>query len=445
MVAVSASSSSSQKKNLDQIKKGFSNTYLKVKNFVKNHFLKIAAVALLVGLLVGSYFVFGIEVSLISAGLVCIATIAYKILNRLKIAKFSPPPTAAVSSATALRKISTAISDTDTEIVKVAGSGRELHDSVKWLGKYRSSSETNREEMLQAIGVATLETIYKKGVERVFQITVKEITEMQKETQIVGEEVKTDLDEQMYYARAIKASPRESSASETIQKVEVIEGESLDVALTLKRENRYQEVAVLNMASFIPPASGFLSGSTSQQSSLCRRSTLFESINIANDLRKVASYNAFLRKKMVGGRYIIPEFGALFSPRVKVFRGNLDEGFAYYKQPKEVNVISSSAYAIGLYMPRPTDHRAKTKRKLQMILNTALERKQEAVVLGDYGCGACRNDPKEVAEIFKEIFQERPIYQKRMKIVFAITRYTSFDDKSGAVKSFSDALHGFEK
>lgn len=441
-------SSSSHKFFLDQIKTGFSNTYLKVQNFVKTYFFQIIAFALLVG----SYFAIGFNASLIAAGGITVVFAAQKILNRLKTSRFTTPsdaPSSSLSTTSSssttttrremLRKISSAPLDVEKQTSFVLSSGRVLHDSVQWLRDYTSSSKTfaEKKKMRRDIGFKTMETVRKHGVQGSFQISDAEIDQMRRNTAIVGQDVTTAAHEQQFFQTASTNSTLPTLARP--QPVEIIEGDSFDVALTLKREKGYRNVAVLNMANATSPGGGFLTGCAAQEEALCRRSTLFDSINIHPVRPDRGNYNTHLSAKM-GGTYQVPEFGALFSPRVKVFRSNLDEGFAYYKQPKEVNVISSAAYDV-VHSARPADYREKTKRKLQMILNTALERKQEAVVLGAYGCGAFGNDPKEVAAIVKEILKARPIYQQRMKIVFAII--TDSNDRSGNLKSFSDALHNF--
>ena len=74
-----------------------------------------------------------------------------------------------------------------------------------------------------------------------------------------------------------------------------------------------------------------------------------------------------------------------------------------------------------------------------MILNTALLNNQKLVVLNDFGCRFLGQDPSEVANIVKEILKERPIYQKKMKIVFAIEPYAN----DNSVIAFNEKLGGF--
>ncbi|NGX44828.1 MAG: hypothetical protein K1060chlam3_01003, partial [Candidatus Anoxychlamydiales bacterium] len=316
---------------------------------------------------------------------------------------------------------------------------RCLLDSLKWLKDYSSKNWSQKKQMREEIGKKTLMTVEKLGVGGLFGLSKSEIDTMKQNTVIIGENIKTKADEESHFKQAL--SKNTMLAKDESQKVEVIEGDSFDVALSLKNERKYNNVSVLNMANQTSPGGGFLQGCSAQEEALCRRSNLFDSINIHPIGRDKTNFNPHLKNKM-RGTYNVPEFGSIYSPKVKVFRGNIDEGFKYFAKPEEVNVISSAAYDIAHRSRKPTNYRENTKIKLQMILNTALENNQECVVLGAYGCGAFGNDPKEVVLIVKEILTERSIYQEKMKIVFAII--TDSNDKSGNLEKFS-ILNNFIK
>ena len=46
------------------------------------------------------------------------------------------------------------------------------------------------------------------------------------------------------------------------------------------------------------------------------------------------------------------------------------------------------------------------KIKVRLILQIAIQKGHDAVVLGALGCGAWRNPPQHVAEIFQEVLAE---------------------------------------
>ncbi|KKL55186.1 hypothetical protein LCGC14_2257920, partial [marine sediment metagenome] len=394
-----------------------------IKDFIKNNFLKLTSFALVVG----SYFAFGFEVSLALIGVFA----TYQVASIL-ISKFHTQKTDKT-----IRKVPSFLCD--KKDVVFLPDGRCLHDSLKWLRDYVSKNWVQKKQMRKEIGIKTLKTVEKRGVGGLFDLSRSEIDTMKQNTVIIGENIKTKSDEESHFKQAL--SKNTMLAKDEPQKVEIIEGDSFDVALTLKNERKYKNVSVLNMANQTSPGGGFLQGCSAQEEALCRRSNLFDSINIHPIGRNNTNFNPHLRNKMKG-TYNVPEFGSIYSPKVKVFRGNIDEGFKYFTKPEEVNVISSAAYDVAHSLGKPANYRENTKIKLQMILNTALQNNQECVVLGAYGCGAFGNDPKEVASIVKEILKERPIYQQKMKIVFAIIKDSN--DTKGNLEKFS-ILNNFVK
>lgn len=379
----------------------FINTANKIAGFIKENFLSLAAISsiIITGFLCACPIPIGIGASfaVLKAGFK-ISTCIFKPIEKIDTAPFAKRYVA------------------------------DVHDAKKWLGLFKKAGFEQRKRMLKEIGLQTLISVRKLGVKNTLDLALSDLDNMKKNTQIIGRNIKTKKDEEAYFKNA--AGKNTKTAQAALRKVEVIEGDSLDVALHLKNKNGYKEACVLNMANAVSPGGGFLDGCAAQEESLCRRSALFDSININES--QMGNANLSLKRKM-GSNYNIPRLGALYSPSVKVFRGNVNEGFAYYSAPGEVNVISSAAPDLRRG-EKPPDYRQMTKIKLQMILNTALENNQELVVLGAYGCGAFSNDPKEIAGIVKEILSERPLYQQKMKIVFAII--SDKNDTKGNIKGF---------
>jgi uncharacterized protein (TIGR02452 family) len=58
--------------------------------------------------------------------------------------------------------------------------------------------------------------------------------------------------------------------------------------------------------------------------------------------------------------------------------------------------------------------------KIRTILRIALAHGHDSLVLGAFGCGAFRNPPKHMAELFKAVFAEDEFINRFRKIVFAI-------------------------
>lgn len=387
----------------------FINISNRVDNFVRNNFFNLVGCTIILG----AYFFATLEF----ASNCLITFIIVKVVSKIFYFVFSP-----------IRKIKSASKVKKFVIPK--------HDSLKWLKEFKSKSSLDRKKMLQQASIQTLGNVANLGADKSIKFSKEELDTMKQKTQILGLSVSSKYREERYFKIAQEKNKVKNATH--LMKVEVIEGDSFDVAIRLKSERNYKNVAVLNMAKLYP-GGNFLKGEENQEANLCMRSTLFDSINTYRI--NFRNYNSYLRKKM-GWRYKIPEFGIIFSPKIKVFRGNVNEGFCYYANPAQVNVISSQAYKLKDSATKPSNYREKTKRKLQMILNAALLTNQELVVLGAFGCGDDNNDPKEIVQITKEILNQRPVYQKKLKIVFAVIPDSS--DRKGNLEAFS-ALNGFVK
>jgi hypothetical protein len=168
-----------------------------------------------------------------------------------------------------------------------------------------------------------------------------------------------------------------------------------------------KNVAILNMASPLRPGGGVLNGATSQEESLCSRSTLLPS----------------LKEEW----YRLPEIGGIWSPDVLVFRlpgRNGDEDLArsdrFY-----VDVVSSAMIRFPDVVEKPADHgdsneqsedevsitaersyasqkdRDLALEKMRAVINMLVTQKTERVVLGAWGCGAYGNPTSEICAAWK--------------------------------------------
>ena len=174
-----------------------------------------------------------------------------------------------------------------------------------------------------------------------------------------------------------------------------------------------QRVAVLNFASASNPGGGVVNGAGAQEECLCRCSTL---------------YFDLIAKEMWEGFYA-PHRAAhdslhnddiIYTPGVTVFKSDT----AYPKLLPEkdwyrVDVITCAAPNLrenpsNRYNPgdgaavriSASELQALHEKRLRRILDVAVMQEAEAVILGAFGCGAFRNDPKVVAEAAKNVIPE---------------------------------------
>jgi len=160
----------------------------------------------------------------------------------------------------------------------------------------------------------------------------------------------------------------------------------------------------LNFANGIHPCGGFLSGSRAQEEYLCRSSGLFAALQ---DDRMYKEH----RKRS------LPDSTdwAILSTGVPVIRS--DDG-SLLDEPWLVDVITSAApYApkVGL-----EESSRLLKKRIYRILEIARAYRYSALVLGAWGCGAFKNDPRETALSFREALTGE-FAGSFAEVVFAIT------------------------
>ena len=61
-----------------------------------------------------------------------------------------------------------------------------------------------------------------------------------------------------------------------------------------------------------------------------------------------------------------------------------------------------------------------TLNKIRTIFNIAIDQEVDNLILGALGCGAFKNPPKHVAELFQQVLSEPPYRGRFNRIVFAI-------------------------
>lgn len=202
-------------------------------------------------------------------------------------------------------------------------------------------------------------------------------------------------------------------AERPFQKTEVFVRNADCVIETLKMLDEGMKPAVINMANANNPGGGYLGGAGAQEENLFRRSNCN---NFLDPTRK--GYNPEI--------YPIPLIGGHYVPGVTVFRGPESEGYPLLPEPKKIDVLTVAALSYpdiyyddkrGEYMMYNED--AKTSyRKICVLYEMARDQKNDGIVLSAIGCGAFRNPPKQVAELFLEATKK--YYGFFKQIVFAI-------------------------
>jgi uncharacterized protein (TIGR02452 family) len=153
------------------------------------------------------------------------------------------------------------------------------------------------------------------------------------------------------------------------------------------------DVLALNFASAKNPGGGFVSGAKAQEEDLARCSALY-ACQVGGS---VSAYYAANR----ASRSLLYTDHLIYSPRVPFFR---DEALELIADPFHVSVITSPAPNAGEARrggPGATSGIRETLRSRGAhVLAVARANGHRTLVLGAWGCGVFRNDPKEVADMF---------------------------------------------
>lgn len=189
---------------------------------------------------------------------------------------------------------------------------------------------------------------------------------------------------------------------------------------------RTMKTCVLNFASASNPGGGVVHGSNAQEEALCRCSTLYFNL-IADEMAKGFYEPHRTAKNPVHNN------DAIFTPRVTVFKSDTDFPATLPESEwYEVDVISCAAPNLrrqpsnemnsgdgdNPVVVSPEELRTIHESRLARILDIAAANGEEAVILGAFGCGAFRNDPKVVSAAAAAVVSR---YGTRFKVIeFAV-------------------------
>jgi len=164
---------------------------------------------------------------------------------------------------------------------------------------------------------------------------------------------------------------------------------------------------VLNFADGTKPGGYFLKGSRAQEENLCRSSALYATL--VDDLM----YADHKTRPLPDSTDWV-----IYSPDVPVFRN--DEGITL-QQVWPLSILTCAApYAPVIGQP---DSARLLRQRIYRILEVAQAYDYSTLVLGAWGCGAFRNDPRQTAMDFRMAL-ENEFNGVFANIVFAITDWS---------------------
>ena len=199
----------------------------------------------------------------------------------------------------------------------------------------------------------------------------------------------------------------------------VIEADSIETGALLTKSG--YNVCVLNMANRQNPGGGVIYGAGAQEENIFRRTNIFMSLfqfkDYADEYGIRRNEKSYPLDKNTGGVY---------SKDVTVFRGSENNGYCLLQNPFKLSFVSVPAinrpdleFMNGKYRITPSLIEP-SKEKIRTILRICGKQKHDGLVLSAFGCGAFRNPPEHMAELFKEVFMESEFKNQFKIIVFSI-------------------------
>lgn len=191
-------------------------------------------------------------------------------------------------------------------------------------------------------------------------------------------------------------------------------GASDNISMTLVRSDTVSalfdcveddgRIALLNFASYKHPGGGFMVGSRAQEESLCHESFLY---NVLSEFE--GSYYEKNRKDLNHGLY---RDRALYSPGVFFERGGM---------VRKCDVVTCAApnFSVAEKFVSRGQNNTCLRHRVRFILEIAKKENVDTFIVGAFGCGVFRQDPRALAICFKE---EAPkvFVDRKVNLVFAV-------------------------
>lgn len=219
--------------------------------------------------------------------------------------------------------------------------------------------------------------------------------------------------------------PALPAAEEKDGRIQVVKSKTFETAVHLHKAYPDKKIAVLNFASATRPGGGVKNGSSAQEESLCRCSTLFPTLDQKRLWEKYYDVNRQARDNRHSD-------ACIYSPGVVICR--TDESFPKRLEEKDFVTVDVISCAAPNLRNEPSNwNNPETGKPIKMdalelcdlhvkraehILHVAAANSVDILILGAFGCGAFQNDPDTVAKAYRAAL--KPFRSKFHGIVFAI-------------------------
>ncbi|MEM1000346.1 MAG: TIGR02452 family protein [Bacteroidota bacterium] len=192
-------------------------------------------------------------------------------------------------------------------------------------------------------------------------------------------------------------------------------------------EAGHDRTVCLNFASAKNPGGGFLGGSQAQEEALARASGLYPCLS--------ANFDYYVYNRNQGGA--IYSHHLIYAPEVPVIRDDVD---ALLEAAYPVSIITAPAVNVGALPAKKRTNKAMIREvmheRTEAVLAVALTNGHARIVLGAWGCGVFRNDPRDMAGYFRHFLAPGGKYERAFdEVIFAIPGFAS---SKGNLKGFRE-------
>ncbi len=245
-----------------------------------------------------------------------------------------------------------------------------------------------------------------------------------KENPVLVQAIKKSSENTVFYSPE-EYPEKNTGSSRQSTVINVTSERTLEAAKRLHENNFGKRITVLNFASATNPGGGVTMGSSAQEESLCRCSTLYSCLKTDELWRQFYSMHRSLNNSLYTD-------ACIYTPGIISIKS--DTAFPQEEPESEwfsVDVITCAAPNLrekpnnsmnpghGTAVKITPDELFEIhKKRGTHILEIAAAHGADILVLGAFGCGAFRNDPAVVAKAYKELLQ---LYKNVFdELVFAV-------------------------
>ena len=229
------------------------------------------------------------------------------------------------------------------------------------------------------------EPVFYKDTEQKTKIIIKEDME-----QSVGRSTLISPADGEKILDKFRADPGRSQPEIRVENISTVE------AVRILASEGKADIGVLNFASAKNPGGGFLNGAQAQEESLAVSSTLYPTLT---------AHEEYYRENRAHRSMMYLDYG-IYSPDVVFFR---DGTYQLTEAPAKASVLTLPAVNMGQVLLKgenPEEAKKVMRRRMKLALGIFAEHKARHLVLGAYGCGVFRNDPREIAAWWRELFED---------------------------------------